>query len=152
MRAQVQAVAVAHGHLDSVMPGVMRGGLVPVPVGGEDFAAGQFGQVGQAVGQLRMGGGQHRLIDLLLHRATASAVEAGEIVGQAGGLGVPRPVLVQKGPSTGAGFQHALHAQNHRLWVAHFRTSPGVETPGGQAVERLEKGVVHRLVFQRRRH
>ena len=46
------------------MPGILRGGFVPVAVRGEDFIAGQFGNVGQPVMQPTIGGAQNRQIDL----------------------------------------------------------------------------------------
>ena len=58
VRAQVQAVEVAHGHLHPVMPGIVGGGLVPVAVGGEARIALQLGDPGQAVRQHARCGGR----------------------------------------------------------------------------------------------
>ena len=47
MAAQVQTVAVADGHFDALVPGIVRGGSVPVGVQREAVVAGQFRQVRQ---------------------------------------------------------------------------------------------------------
>ena len=72
--APIQAVEVAPRQLDAFMPGSMRGGFVPVTVGGEDFVSGQFGNVGQPVMELSVSLGQNPGIDLPQHRAPARAL------------------------------------------------------------------------------
>lgn len=151
-RAQVQAVEMARGHFASLLPRVMRGGLVPVAVGGEDLVSGQFGKVGQAIMEREVGSGEERAVDVAEHLASARALEGGEVVGVAGGIFKTSAMFLEKGASAFGEFEHALDAQTQAVLVRELVARPGVLAGGSQAAERLEKRGIHGGGRMRDRH
>jgi len=88
-----------HRQLATVMPRVMRGRFVPVPVGGEDFIAGQFWNLVQPILERGIGSGDEGVMDLPEHLAPAFALQGGKVVGVAGrggGSGSPIRALINK--------------------------------------------------------
>lgn len=83
-RAQVQTVEIAHGHLPSIMPCVMRRGLAPVAVGGEDFITGQLRDSGEPSMKRRACAGEQHAMHVTQNVSPARAVQSGEVVGMAG--------------------------------------------------------------------
>ena len=107
-------------HLPPITPRVLRGGLVPVAVGGEDYIAGQLRDPGEPI------------VERSEHRGEQHAVRV-----------APHAVFLEKGASAGGGFEHALDAQLEEVRVRKSGAGPGVLAGGGEAAPRLEKRVVH---------
>jgi len=143
VRAQVEAVEVAHGHLHPVMPGIVGGGLVPVAVGREARIALQLGDPGQAIRQHRIGRPDQGPAHVPEHLQPAQAAEAGEVVGVARHVREARAVLLEETPSAGRELQHALDPQPDEGIVRELPAGQGMGAGGGEAVEGKEERVVH---------
>src|SRR5574341_680747 len=102
---------MADGHLGPSVSGIMHGSLVPMAVQREALVMGQLGNVGQAVVELRVGGGQQSQADVLDDLSPAWTLQSGEVVRVAWRTFKAQPVFLKKSPSAFGGFEYPLHAQ-----------------------------------------
>jgi len=133
-----------HRHFAAVVPLVVRYGLVPGPVGGETGIPGQGRDVGQAVGHLGRDRREHVQGHFAGQIAPARALQGGEVVAVAGRPLETQAVLLKKGATAGAGFEHPLHTQAQPLVVRKLRAGPEVRSRAGGVIERLVEAFVHR--------
>ena len=144
VRAQIQTVEMSHRLFASLMPHVMRGRLVPVPVGGETVVTRQFRNRGEPVGQCAISGGDQRVVRHPQHLAPTLTVQRGKIVGCTGNVLETRAVFLEKGATTGGKFEHALNAQLKKVCIGKFGAVSGVIPRDEQAGQRFKERGVHR--------
>lgn len=99
VRAQIQAVKMAHGHFYTIVPGIMAGGLVPVAIHGKDLIQGQLRNASEPVRQGLIGQAPQGVIHVRHHRAPALTVERGKIIRLGGTMIQSRPVFLEKSDS-----------------------------------------------------
>ena len=92
---------MAHRHLRSVVPGIVRAGFVPMPVLGEALIGGQFGDVGQTVVKCGIGGGDQSEVHIPDHLAPPRALEGGEVIRMARSVREAQAVFLQEAASAG---------------------------------------------------
>ena len=92
---------MAHSHLRAFVPGIVRGGLVPMPILREALIIGQLGNIGQTVVERRIGGREQREVHIPDHIATPRAVEGSEVIRETGSILEAQAVFLQEAASAG---------------------------------------------------
>jgi hypothetical protein len=140
---EVQTVEMPHRHLVPLVPRIVGGGLVPMPVGGKARVTLQLWNVGQPITDLVVHDRNEPLADLQRQIAPARTAQRSKVVFVARHLLELQAMFLQEPPPTGAAFHDAGDSHAQPLIVGKFRAVPEVDRVGQQRLQGLEERVVH---------